>query len=207
MTQEQLPNNIGIMPDGRTINFVWSFDSTHDVAHRTKVIKMATEWQGEEDEAYQFGFPDIDTIRHMQVKKELDAMKKQYSVRADSLMKQKRLRTSKRKSSILIDGILSQYTEALHLISSRMKFKTDFKNNEANLARAKAVPVSQYIKFGTDGMAPCIWHSERTPSMHYYPKQNRVKCFSCGKLGDVLDVVQQMNSLTLPQAINFIIGK
>ncbi len=73
------------------------------------------------------------------------------------------------------------------------------------IARAKSVPIPTFIKFNRDNTACCIWHNEKTPSMHYYEKQNRVKCFGCDKLGDVIDVVQQLQRVGLKEAVKIIL--
>lgn len=72
------------------------------------------------------------------------------------------------------------------------------------LLEAKTRPISDYIDFNRRGFAKCIWHPENTPSMYYYSQTNKVKCFGCDKMGDVLDVVQQIKNCSLPEAIKFI---
>ena len=74
------------------------------------------------------------------------------------------------------------------------------------IQRAKQVPIPQFIKFKSDGFAKCIWHQEKTASMYYYEKQNRVKCFSCDKLGDVIDVIQQLRKVGLKEALDIILN-
>lgn len=70
-----------------------------------------------------------------------------------------------------------------------------------DLARAKEVPISNFIKFNRASFANCIWHTEKSPSMKYYPKDNHIHCFGCGQSGDVIDVVVKMNNVSLPEAI------
>ena len=72
-----------------------------------------------------------------------------------------------------------------------------------DIPRAKSYPINQLIEF-KGNTALCIWHQERTPSMHYYPRTNKVKCFGCGKLADSIDVVQQLQGCTLKEAVNFL---
>lgn len=75
----------------------------------------------------------------------------------------------------------------------------------------KQVPVDSIISFNNQGYAPCIWHNERTASMFYNNFQskfpNTVKCFGCGAMGDVIDVVMQMHNLDFKEAVNFLKGK
>lgn len=72
---------------------------------------------------------------------------------------------------------------------------------------AKLIPITQFIQFNNSGFAKCIFHNEKTGSMKYYPKDNHCYCFSCAKKADVIDIVQQLNSCTIQQAVNFILNK
>lgn len=73
-----------------------------------------------------------------------------------------------------------------------------------DIPRAKSYPINQLIEF-KGNTARCIFHSpDRTPSMHYYARSNKVKCFSCGKLADSIDVVQQLQGCTLKEAVNYL---
>lgn len=74
----------------------------------------------------------------------------------------------------------------------------------AELDRAKAYPISSLIKFNRAHKACCLWHNEKTPSMHYYEKNNRVYCFSCGKGADAIDVFMQLNNCSFQAAIEFL---
>jgi hypothetical protein len=71
-----------------------------------------------------------------------------------------------------------------------------------DIAKIKQIPITNYIDFNKGGFAKCIFHSpDKTPSMKYYPKNNTVHCFSCGKSGDVIDVFGQLNSCDFKTAI------
>jgi hypothetical protein len=72
-----------------------------------------------------------------------------------------------------------------------------------DIPKAKSYPIDQLIEF-KGNTARCIFHEERTPSMHYYEKSNRVKCFGCGKSGDSIDVVMQLRGCSLSEAVKFI---
>jgi hypothetical protein len=73
-----------------------------------------------------------------------------------------------------------------------------------DIARAKQYPITQLIEF-KGNVARCIFHSpDKNPSMYYYPKNNKVKCFSCNKLADAIDVVQQLQCCSLKEAVNYL---
>lgn len=71
---------------------------------------------------------------------------------------------------------------------------------------AKTIPVSNFLKIGRDNKVGCIYHNERTPSMHIY-KNNHFYCFSCSKYGSVIDVVMQLQGLDFKEAVEFLLNK
>lgn len=75
------------------------------------------------------------------------------------------------------------------------------------IERAKTVPIDSIINF-TRGKATSIWKpNERTPSMHYYPKSNRVKCYATGNHGDVIDVVMITKEKNFNEAIAYLLNE
>lgn len=105
---------------------------------------------------------------------------------------------------ILVNYYLNRIQDLQHTMKYMGKPKINYGNR---IEQAKQVPIPHYIKFNREGYANCIWHNEKTPSMYYYPKQNRVKCFGCDKMGDVIDVVKHQNGVELQEALNIILGK
>ena len=73
---------------------------------------------------------------------------------------------------------------------------------DQKLEKAKGVSIKNFIEFNRAGFAKCLWHNEKTPSMKYYPKQNKVYCFSCNSGGDVIDVVRKIKNISIKEAIN-----
>ncbi len=74
------------------------------------------------------------------------------------------------------------------------------------IARAKEVAISSIIEIGRGDFAPCFLHEDKTPSLKYYPKDNKVHCFSCGWHGDVIDVVQKLKACTWLDAVRNLSG-
>lgn len=71
--------------------------------------------------------------------------------------------------------------------------------------RVKSVPISNFIKFDRGNCAISIWNpTEKTASMYYYSKDNHVHCFSSGKHGDVIDVIQQLYNLNFIDAVKYL---
>lgn len=48
--------------------------------------------------------------------------------------------------------------------------------------------------------AKCPWHSERTASLAFFSKSNTFKCFGCGKHGDLIDLVMELDNLYWKEA-------
>lgn len=78
-----------------------------------------------------------------------------------------------------------------------------------SLEAIKRIPITNFVKFRA-GTAPCVFHSDRNPSMHYNDEHsgfpNTVKCYSCGKFGDVVDVVMAINSVGFVEALKILRG-
>ena len=84
----------------------------------------------------------------------------------------------------------------------RRRYET---HNDEGLLRAKRVPVDHFVNFNQKNFATSVWKpNEKTPSMYYYRKQNRVWCYSSGRGGDVIDVVEAKFGLSTKEAIDYI---
>lgn len=68
---------------------------------------------------------------------------------------------------------------------------------------ARTYPISELIKFNREKKALCPFHTESTPSLHYYPKTNTTYCFGgCGKRYDVIDIYQKLHHSTFITAVS-----
>lgn len=47
----------------------------------------------------------------------------------------------------------------------------------------------------------CPFHTEKTPSFVVYPEQNRFHCFGCGKHGDIITCLQELEGLSFREAV------
>lgn len=70
---------------------------------------------------------------------------------------------------------------------------------------AKSVPIPKLLKFNHERKTNCIWHNEKSASLHYYKDTNTVYCFGCGKHGDVIDVYRQVNNCSFTEAVRNLI--
>lgn len=55
------------------------------------------------------------------------------------------------------------------------------------------------VKVGRNKKALCLWHSDRSPSMHVY--RDKVHCFACGRGGDAIDVYAAANGMETKDAV------
>lgn len=141
-------------------------------------------------------------------KKTLQVIEKQYKESINMYMRHaqelREKNVSDKHLQKLIEIFLNKTAEVKRAIKYYQVKRSEVDNTR--LERAKQVPIPHFIQFDNAGTAKCIWHNEKTGSMHYYEKQNRVKCFGCNMLGDVIDVVQQMNNCNLPDALKIILN-
>lgn len=66
-----------------------------------------------------------------------------------------------------------------------------------------AALVGQYValhKRGRDLVGLCPFHAEKTPSFHVHPDRGFFKCFGCGKGGDAIRFLMELENLRFPDA-------
>lgn len=70
--------------------------------------------------------------------------------------------------------------------------------------------VSEYVNLRRSGRgykALCPFHQERTPSFYVSPDLRSFHCFGCGKHGDVITFLQEMEGLTFREALLELAGR
>lgn len=70
-----------------------------------------------------------------------------------------------------------------------------------------AAIVGRYVKLKPNGATLkglCPFHKEKTPSFHVNPQRGFFHCFGCGKGGDVFKFLQEIESLTFPEALKML---
>lgn len=104
--------------------------------------------------------------------------------------------------SEMAEGIITlPIKEKLNQIVKRNDYLLRDRTKEViDIQRAKQFPISNLIQF-RQNKALCIFHSDRNPSLQYYPKTNTVYCFSCQTSGDSIKVYQTLNSCKFIEAV------
>lgn len=68
--------------------------------------------------------------------------------------------------------------------------------------------VSAYVKLtkrsGQNLFGLCPFHSEKTPSFSVSPSKQIYHCFGCGKGGSVINFIMEIESLSFPEAVEFL---
>ncbi|HEY9885651.1 MAG TPA: CHC2 zinc finger domain-containing protein, partial [Vampirovibrionales bacterium] len=70
--------------------------------------------------------------------------------------------------------------------------------------------VGDYVplkKKGQNMWACCPFHDEKTPSFSVAPNKGIYKCFGCGKAGDSIQFVMDLEGLSFPEAIKHLAEK
>lgn len=99
--------------------------------------------------------------------------------------------------------VLNKKIESLERIKYFITAGDKVVSSVDSVEKAKQRPITDFIKIDR-GVACCLWHSEKSPSMHYYKDKNRVHCFGCGKDEDVIGVVQKVFDVGFLKAISII---
>ena len=68
--------------------------------------------------------------------------------------------------------------------------------------------VSEYVtlskRSGSNRFGLCPFHNERTPSFAVTPSKQIFHCFGCGKGGDVITFIMEIEGMTYPEALEFL---
>lgn len=111
-----------------------------------------------------------------------------------------------------LDALEEKYETDLAQIKMRIRMYTPRKEGEeinllspSDIARAKLVPISTFLKIPSHKKVNCLFHNDKEASMHIYP--NGYHCFSCQSHGTVIDVVMKLRNCSFTQAVKFLIGK
>ena len=108
---------------------------------------------------------------------------------------------NKTKDQFYWTKIALDYINSLRIYEPVRKNEMMPRDGDSVLQKAKLYPIDDLIKFNHNGKANCLWHTDKTASMVYYPEQNHVYCFGCAKKADAIDVYQKLNNVSMKEAI------
>lgn len=105
------------------------------------------------------------------------------------------------------DAIIKKNRYLLSSLDPKKTTGNPGKITEMDIARAKEVPLSMFLKINNAGFARCPLHEDKTPSLKVYRNKNTFYCFSCNTGRDVVDLVQKINNCTFLEAVKILINK
>lgn len=85
-----------------------------------------------------------------------------------------------------------------------LKSKRDYSDSSITpemIETAKHFPIDRLVNLNRSHKALCLWHEEKTPSMHYYADTNTVHCFGCGMSGDSIDVEMKLSARPFAETV------
>lgn len=138
-------------------------------------------------------------------KKAMEDIIREDNAYADELLAEEKNLGKPRYLEILKDHVLNRVEKHRRML--RFWNQTKSQATSDRLQLAKDVPIDKYLEFNSSNTALCIWHNEKSPSLHYYIDKNRVFCFGCRRGGDTVDVVQQLNKCNVIEAIDMILNQ
>lgn len=137
---------------------------------------------------------------------------KAYQEAADEMLKRKQeyMRSKKDATHIIwmLDYLKQRYEQYNRMVKTKRRLGVST-GNQNRIQRAREIPISEYIQFNRAGYSKCLWHTEKSASMFYNKPEsqysNTVKCFGCGAMGDVIDVVMQLYNKDFNGAVKIIL--
>ena len=94
----------------------------------------------------------------------------------------------------------------LKRVVEKMRFSDDFLRSveENNDIVSLAGSYVQLKRTGNTYSCCCPFHSEKTPSCHFYPNTNSFYCFGCHMGGSVVTFVKEIEHLDFMDAVKFL---
>jgi DNA primase len=195
-----------ILPTARIIFFpekfkgkdITDFFQKHTLKEFEALVKEATTWLLPQD---------ISVIP--EEKKEINKIVKDIKSYLDLYGNLRRDYNQEGKNTTHLDILLEKLNNRYSVWSRIQKRDTNkfIGGSNSSIEKAKSVPITNYLKFNSAGFTKCIWHSEDSPSLKYFKKDNRVYCFGCNKGGDTIDVVMKNNGCDVKEAMDLILGR
>jgi hypothetical protein len=118
-----------------------------------------------------------------------------------------RLKNERAKHSLLsadrmfYDILIENKLKDIEWYSFFKKPKNEKYKDEIDKEAVLSVPIQRFINFNKSNFAPCIFHSEKTPSMKLYPITNTIHCFGCGKTANAIQCMQQVRGCDFKTAL------
>jgi len=94
------------------------------------------------------------------------------------------------------DAYIKKHTKVNPYKGERKTFSDD------NVTNAKEFLITELLDFDWQGNTRCIFHNEKSASLHYYEKTNTCYCFGgCGKSYDAISIYKQLHNCSFKEAV------
>ena len=129
-----------------------------------------------------------------------------YYADLNDISEDKKVRAGQWLSTLFHDEWIKEFEKTQEELRWKHPAKADFLNPDfkSEIDRAKSTPIDSIIKVGRNKKTLCLFHQDSNPSMHIFPN-NRFYCFSCGKYGDVIDIVMERDGINFTEAVKKLI--
>lgn len=132
---------------------------------------------------------------YAEIDKGINILYGQLSFLKKSIEKEKLEKIIKSKSKSPVEKLLA--SENLKSIKRREACQL----TQELITKAKQVPIDNFVNIKKDNNAMCLFHSEKTASMHINKIKNKYHCFGCGASGSVIDIIMQQYQINFNDAV------
>lgn len=103
-----------------------------------------------------------------------------------------------------IAGKIKSFQIEIYLLDHPEDFAKVDRVSPEQVARALEFPFDQLIQLNKAGFVKCIFHTEKTPSLHLIPRSNKVHCFGCGKTWDTIAFIMEKENISFKKAVRIL---
>lgn len=76
---------------------------------------------------------------------------------------------------------------------------------EEEIQKARSYPIASIL--GNRKLRTCPFHDDQVPSLSVNHKKNLWQCFACGRSGNVIQLVMEMEGISFTTAVRWLCNK
>lgn len=107
------------------------------------------------------------------------------------------------KSTFFHDAFIEELEKEERAVSREVRVSRELPEGITDdvVANARNYPIDKLIELNKN-KCNCLWHKEKTASLHYYRDSNKLWCFgSCGRGFDAIDVYMKTHNVRFTEAV------
>lgn len=152
-------------------------------------------------------FPEAKEIEKKNLKEQIEKLRSQSQERYNWFI-EKVINTANHKDQPALieynNANLDEANEKIFKLAYQLKWLKNDKNGDLDIERAKQVPIETFLKVERSNKVKCLFHKEKTASMHINRKKNTFKCFGCDAWGSVIDIVMKLKGCGFVEAVKML---